>query len=143
MRYRKGKRAIILDHVGNYARFGMPDDDRKWTLEGKKKRKAGDFEGLPEGFYRCLNCYHIFSLKADNGEKATECPECGAAIPKGGGRNEILTDEETALEKITGFTISTKTPDECQSYKELLDYAQSHGYKSGWAYYQARNRGMM
>lgn len=143
MRYRKGKRAIILDHVGNYARFGMPDDDRKWTLEGKKKRKAGDFEGLSEGrFYRCKNCYCIFSLKSDSGEEVTECPECGEPVEKRV-RKEIEANEETALEKITGFTISTKTPDECQSYKELLDYAQSHGYKSGWAYYQARNRGMM
>ena len=32
MRYQPGKTAIIIDHVGNYTRFGMPDDDREWTL---------------------------------------------------------------------------------------------------------------
>ena len=30
-------KAIILDHVGNWSRFGLPDDDREWTLEGKPK----------------------------------------------------------------------------------------------------------
>ena len=38
MRYKEGKRAIIIDHVGNYARHGMPDDIREWTLEKKEKR---------------------------------------------------------------------------------------------------------
>ena len=38
MRYRPNKKAIILDHVGNYSRHGMPDDDREWTLEGNPKK---------------------------------------------------------------------------------------------------------
>jgi DNA repair protein RadD len=29
--------AVILDHAGNCRRFGMPDDERTWTLEGRKK----------------------------------------------------------------------------------------------------------
>ena len=33
------KRAIIIDHVGNVFRHGMPDEDRDWSLESKKKRK--------------------------------------------------------------------------------------------------------
>ena len=39
MRYKPNKRAIIIDHVGNYARFGLPDAERNWTLEGRKKEK--------------------------------------------------------------------------------------------------------
>lgn len=30
--------AIILDHVGNYQRHGLPADDRDWTLTGRKRR---------------------------------------------------------------------------------------------------------
>lgn len=30
MRYKPGKRAVIIDHVGNYARFGMPDDSNTY-----------------------------------------------------------------------------------------------------------------
>lgn len=54
MRYRPGKRAIILDHVGNYARFGMPDDDRLWSLEKRKR--------------------NIKKEAAENAEKVKQCP---------------------------------------------------------------------
>lgn len=32
----EGKTAIILDHVGNHERHGLPDDDREWSLDSKK-----------------------------------------------------------------------------------------------------------
>ena len=47
------------------------------------------------------------------------------------------------LTKIEGFTLDYRTPDDCTTYQELLEYAKTHGYKSGWAYYQAKNRGMI
>lgn len=31
------KRAVILDHAGCYEEFGLPCDDRKWSLEGRVK----------------------------------------------------------------------------------------------------------
>lgn len=142
MRYREGKRAVILDHVGNYARFGMPDDDRDWSLEGRKKSEKiiPDEEG-EDRFYTCKNCYSVFPL-IKNGIKAENCPQCGEPVAKKV-RKEIQSDTETEIQKIEGFRINLKTPDDCRSYKELLDYAKSHGYKTGWAYYQARNRGML
>lgn len=33
-----GSKAVILDHVGNCHRHGLPDWDREWTLHGKIKR---------------------------------------------------------------------------------------------------------
>ena len=39
MRYKPGKEAVIIDHVGNVFRHGFPDDDRVWSLESKKKRQ--------------------------------------------------------------------------------------------------------
>ena len=44
MRYKPNKRAVIIDHVGNYARHGMPDDDREWTLEKRKKLSVKKIE---------------------------------------------------------------------------------------------------
>lgn len=41
------KRAIIIDHVGNVFRHGMPDEERDWSLESKKKRK------MPTQIIRC------------------------------------------------------------------------------------------
>ncbi|MFN4244505.1 MAG: DEAD/DEAH box helicase, partial [Tepidisphaerales bacterium] len=32
--------AIILDHVGNSQRHGLPDDPREWSLLGRGARKA-------------------------------------------------------------------------------------------------------
>jgi len=34
------KVATIIDHVGNVYRHGLPDEDREWTLESKKKKKV-------------------------------------------------------------------------------------------------------
>lgn len=134
MRYRPGKRAVILDHVGNYARHGMPDDDREWSLKGRPKHKGN--AALPieaDEFITCQNCYAVYlkTLEA--------CPQCGAK-PEKQQRREIEQSKQTELTKITGFTINTKTPDECRTMEELQTYAREHGYKIGWAYYQMEER---
>ena len=145
MRYRKGKRAVIIDHVGNYARFGLPDMDREWTLEGNaKKKKTVENVDLKV----CPECYATFSPVDKNGAKRDRCPECGYIFPKSeedqGEKDRTLSEEkDIELTKITGFVLDYKTPEECHSYKELAEYAASHGYKPGWAYYQARRRGLM
>ena len=59
-------KAIILDHVGNWSRFGLPDDDRVWSLEGKGK-KAKEASTLK----RCPDCLRPVAI-------ATRvCPYCG------------------------------------------------------------------
>jgi superfamily II DNA or RNA helicase len=50
--------AIVLDHAGNMMRLGLPDEDREWTLEAKKKRK-----------------------KSTSAPAAKTCPECYAVHP--------------------------------------------------------------
>ena len=35
MRYQPDKRAVIIDHVGNVHRHGLPDAERSWTLKPK------------------------------------------------------------------------------------------------------------
>ena len=56
---------------------------------------------------------------------------------------EQKQQEQAELTKIEGFVLDFKTPEECQTYGELLDYAVSHGYKKGWAWYQAKKRGLI
>lgn len=141
MRYRKGKRAVIIDHVGNYARFGMPDADREWTLESRKKQKRELEKSDEINIKQCPECCCVFSSKDESGAAVTVCPNCGYEFPKKQ-RSEI-EQEQAELKKIDGFVLDFKTPDECHSYSELLDYAKSHGYKSGWAFYQAKKRGMI
>ncbi len=137
MRYKKGKRAIIIDHVGNYARFGMPDADRTWTLEGKKKdaRKQEAEEALVT---QCPECYYTFE-PPKFGRKV--CPNCGYIFPRQ--ERTLDTEEDTQLEKIEGFTLDFSTPDDCHNMAELHEYARKHGYKKGWCYYQGRMRGFI
>lgn len=141
MRYKPGKRAIIIDHVGNYARFGLPDQDREWTLEGKKRRGRQDNdESL--NVRQCPQCFCTFASLDDSGKPVRICPQCGFEFPKKK-RQEIEQEQDAEIVKIEGFTLDLQTPDDCVSYKELLQYAKKRGYKPGWAYYHAKKRGFI
>ena len=142
MRYKKDKRAIIIDHVGNYARFGLPDADRVWTLEGKKKASRKNKDDDEVQIKTCSKCFKVFSPYDDNGNRLLSCPFCGHVFPQSN-RGNIEEEKQAILQKIEGFVINYDTPDDCKTYKELLMYAKRKGYKTGWAYYQAKKRGML
>lgn len=72
MRYLTGKQAIIIDHVGNYMRFGLPDDQRDWSLTGKKRKNDVEAPDI----HTCESCYQVFYDWVDN-----RCPYCGAEKP--------------------------------------------------------------
>lgn len=142
MRYRPGKRAVIIDHVGNYARHGLPDDDREWTLAKKdRSKKAEKSEAAEAAVTQCPECFLTFHTKDENGDIVRICPYCGAELPVKERRE--IEQKEAELKKIEGFCIDYSDPNSCSSYNELLLYAKKHGYKQGWAYYQARKRGLL
>lgn len=137
MRYQPNKRAVIIDQVANFKRFGLPEDPRKWTLDDRQKYiKKVEIK-------TCPNCFAVFNpLKMKHGE----CPYCGFQINEiiensGGGRSELEVDKTIKLHLIKQAPILKKDINELDSYSELLDYAKAKGYKEGWAYYQAKNRG--
>ena len=134
MRFQAGKRAIILDHVGNYARFGLPDADREWSLKEKPKGKRAAKESDDILVRQCPKCYYTH-------EPGPVCPSCGYAYPIKDRTPEEI--HEAHLEKIQGFVLDLTTPDDCHSYEELLAYAANKGYKPGWAFYQAKQRGLL
>ena len=127
MRYRKGKRAVIIDHVGNYARFGMPDADRSWTLEGRKKQKHEVSASEEVKIKECPECFAVFKPFADDGTPVNICPNCGYEFPKK--ERAEIESESAELSKIEGFVLDFKTPEECNSYGELLDYAKNMDIK--------------
>ena len=140
MRYRPDKKAIIIDHVGNYARHGMPDDDRKWTLEKKPKHNIKNEEKeQSEKVRQCPECFFTFALQQGGGKVV--CPHCGYIFPTA--ERKVEESKETQLVKVEGFKLDFSSPDDCHSYKELLEYAKKHNYKPGWAFYQAKKRGMI
>jgi len=82
LRIKEGKsEAIILDHVGNIMRHGLPDSPRTWTLsrKDKRKRKAKDEEEIK--LKTCTECFSVYEafLKA--------CPFCGH-VPAPAGRDD-------------------------------------------------------
>ncbi|MEO1018336.1 MAG: DEAD/DEAH box helicase [Pseudomonadota bacterium] len=62
-------RATIIDHAGNVHRHGFPDDERQWSLDGKKRSaKSQEQSGPP--ISTCTNCFAAFR----SSEPA--CPHC-------------------------------------------------------------------
>ena len=103
LRVAKGKPyCIIIDHVGNVARHGLPDQPRSWTLDRIVKRR--DKTNL-------IRICHNHECNSPYDRILTECPYCGTPIPRpkpgeGGGRPGLrevdgdlhLLDPETIRE---------------------------------------------
>ena len=65
--------AILLDHAGNTARHGLPDDARVWSLDGKVMRRTLEGDRDP-GLKVCPNCYAAVA------PACAVCPECQHAF---------------------------------------------------------------
>ena len=137
MRYKPDKSAIIIDHVGNYSRFGMPDADRQWSLQSKPKKTRLKKDSLPEiKVLQCPECFYTFQPDDD----VKTCPECGYTFPKKERTLDFMDGAE--LKNVTGFTLNyDDSPNQCKNINDLKKYAKKHGYKSGWCWYQAKARG--
>lgn len=130
LRPQEGKTAIILDHVNNYKRHGLPDMDRAWSLDAKVKPKR-KHEESEINIRQCPKCFFTH-------EYALACPHCGYVYPI---KERTLDEIKTAhLEQIKGIVLDYTTPNECQTLQELQAYAKNHNFKPGWAWYQAKRR---
>lgn len=68
--------AIIIDHVGNVERHGLPDARREWTLDRREKRsKSTKSDSIP--VKTCLNetCLAVYE------RIYSACPFCGHVTP--------------------------------------------------------------
>ena len=137
MRYRPNKTSIIIDHVDNVRRHGLPDAERKWSLKGKKKTESENEVAIKE----CENCYAVYL------PEHKECPECGHK-PKVREIADYEVDESAELEEVKEveseeIVLDFRTPADCKSLKELQELAKNRKYKPGWAFYQAKSRGLI
>lgn len=106
MRYMPNKQAIIIDHVGNYTRHGLPNAEHDWKskFEGTvKDTKSGIDDGIP--LKECVTCYSVIQSNVE------KCPYCG---------HEFLA-EEVELKQVDAELVEID-----QSFKvdyRLLEYA--------------------
>lgn len=150
MNPRNGKRAIIIDHVANVERFGLPTQERNWTLKGTDNSAVHTTSSNIQGVTVCEKCFATFYRKGDN------CPFCGHLLTK---EETIKTDEQAELEKVTNErakklakkilenevmkNVADKAPADLTNMAELKAYAKLHDYKSGWVFYQAKLKGLI
>jgi DNA repair protein RadD len=141
-----GSDAVILDHVGNVNRHGLPDAPRVWSLDAKKKR-AGD---PTESIAQCETCFRVFaappgwrkSAECPSGEPPVGCIITSAAEPKAlpdhvGGKLELVTDSP---EWARGINIMLARGQEFNDLIAMADtsarlkqIAKMRGYHHRWA----------
>jgi DNA repair protein RadD len=121
LRPQDGKRAVILDHVGNTLRLGHHLEDRDWTLEGIKKRdreKAPSVKVCPACYAACVPA-------------ARECTECG----------HRFAPEVRELQVVEGELVELvararrREQGSAQTLEDLIALGRQRGMKNphGWA----------
>lgn len=92
------KTALIIDHVSNVIRHGLPDMPREWSLE--RRQKKAKLTKDPDEIEltvckKCLKPYEKFR---------TQCPYCGAELPVPESKSrtiEIVAGDLVLLDKAT------------------------------------------
>lgn len=125
---KKSDPAILLDLVGNLGRHGLPDEEREWSLDGKKKtwREVENF--------CCPSCFATHA-------PAPKC-KCGHVYPvkaRDAARQGRMLDEiEGELEELDQEAIRRDRKREqgmAGTLDELVKLATARGYKKpeAWA----------
>lgn len=116
------KVAIIIDHVGNCYRHGLPDEDRSWSLEGRKKDKQQHREVSLRQCPECYAAHHPTPI----------CPLCGY---------HYVAEERAEPEKRQGELVKIDELERKRKRQEigrarnitdLEQIALRRGYKLGW-----------
>ena len=122
------KVALIMDHVGNTYRHGLPDDEREWSLEGSKKKDGSEESGpAVRGCDKCFSVYSSFLPR---------CPQCGHE-PEVQARKGVPDEVEGELEEVD--------PEEHRRRRKVEEYeagddleswvklAMERRHKASWA----------
>lgn len=157
------KVAVIIDHVQNYRKHGLPNAPRDWSLIPNDRK------------IKCPYCSRLIKPVTEDGKKI--CPHCGFVFEKGNGigfgsrkavqgagdlyeinvsfsdsahdsspvvKNRPTTPEDfLAIAKQKNYKIAWVAYQSMNFASSLEDYfhiAEVCGYKSGWAWHQWNDR---
>lgn len=121
---------LILDHVGNALRHGLPHADQDWTLEGRKRKKRGPRDDVDDNIniLQCPSCYQVH-------EPRPSCPHCGHVYEV---RNSAPTQREGTLQEIV------ETEEDRQKRLKRAEYGRARSVEAlvaaGMSEGQARHR---
>ena len=140
-----GSKAVILDHAGNVHKFGPPDIEREWSLEGKMKAEADS--------RHCSKCERVFAAGAKRSEITDHCTDYETcpllrireALPEARAPDVIdgVLTEYKPPEWTKGLPLQSDAGD--ASYKTLMrrsegrperleEIRKARGYKSAWTH---------
>lgn len=123
MRYKPNKKAIIIDHVGNYLKHGLPDTERFWSIEASHQPKSVK---LPE----CSECGAVFTswIRKSTEELSIKiCPVCGEHFEK------PIKPREENVSKVEDETVELEEiKREDQEMIELRNLARQQHKRFRW-----------
>lgn len=128
--------ALILDHSGNCHRHGLPDEDREWSLEGRRRKSKSSDDDITTKL--CPQCFHV-SLST-----ARSCKSCGlvfVAVPTGRGVETVDGDlVELDVDRLKRESRQQQAA--ASTLDDLIALGKSRGYKNpyGWANHIFKSR---
>lgn len=135
LRPSKGKtHAVILDFAGNLIKHGLPDEEREWSLDAKKRVKKSSSESVTP-VKNCKACLGIYS------RAKSSCPYCGAVEVIETRSIKEIEGELKAVDKYN-LLLQRKEVGKSRTRAELEALAIKRGYKRGWVYNIMKARGI-
>lgn len=116
--------SIILDHVRNVENHGFPEDERDWSLEGRRKQKRDEDEIFIRTCPQCYACYRS-SLRA--------CPVCGFGAEnaiKSKREIDFIDAELVEIQKVQ----KERERKEANAFNKLLELGKQRGYSNPYAW---------
>jgi DNA repair protein RadD len=129
-------RALILDHVGNCLRHGLPDDQREWTLDGAPRGQRAANDNEPDVTVKqCEVCFAVF-------KPSLVCPACGHVHAV---KAREIQQTEGELTEVDADLLRRQQRAEvgkARTLEQLKEVAKQRGYKVQWAYkiWEARTK---
>jgi len=122
---------LVLDHAGNVRRHGYAEEERHWSLDGRRKIpgkalelapcKSGEVEKKKLRL-RCPRCKLVFA-------GALTCPGCQYYFERTARSFRVVDGELIRMREPEPRDLAERV----EFYRELLGYAEQKGYKAGWA----------